>query len=122
MHSFPLKRIEYIVLNLWDSAVWCPSSLQDMEEFVQSSGDDGVVVFTLGSMLKNVSHDRANMIASGLAQIPQKVGLILKMYTCMIRTRIFNYAFVGVPVLICRFVLFLNDNFLHFFFFLVELK
>ncbi|XP_019741072.1 UDP-glucuronosyltransferase 2C1-like [Hippocampus comes] len=46
---------------------------EDMEEFVQSSGDDGVVVFTLGSMVKNVSHEKANMIASGLAQIPQKV-------------------------------------------------
>ncbi|XP_077416353.1 UDP-glucuronosyltransferase 2A1-like [Vanacampus margaritifer] len=45
----------------------------DMEEFVQSSGDDGIVVFTLGSMVKNVSSEKANMIAAGLAQIPQKV-------------------------------------------------
>ncbi|XP_061529507.1 UDP-glucuronosyltransferase 2A1-like [Phycodurus eques] len=46
---------------------------EDIEEFVQSSGDDGIVVFTLGSIIKNVSSEKANMIASGLGQIPQKV-------------------------------------------------
>uniref|UniRef100_A0AAQ6IEB2 UDP-glucuronosyltransferase n=1 Tax=Anabas testudineus TaxID=64144 RepID=A0AAQ6IEB2_ANATE len=46
---------------------------EDMEEFVQSSGNDGIVVFTLGSMVKNITTERANMIASALAQIPQKV-------------------------------------------------
>lgn len=44
-----------------------------MEEFVQSSGEDGIVVFTLGSMIKNMTMQRSNMIASALAQIPQKV-------------------------------------------------
>ena len=47
--------------------------LQDMEEFVQSSGDDGIVVFTLGSMIKNITSEKGNMIASALAQLPQKV-------------------------------------------------
>uniref|UniRef100_A0AAQ6IG38 UDP-glucuronosyltransferase n=1 Tax=Anabas testudineus TaxID=64144 RepID=A0AAQ6IG38_ANATE len=46
---------------------------EDMEEFVQSSGDNGVVVFTLGSMINNITTEKANMIASALAQIPQKV-------------------------------------------------
>ncbi|XP_020499605.3 UDP-glucuronosyltransferase 2A1-like [Labrus bergylta] len=46
---------------------------EDMEEFVQSSGDAGVVVFSLGSMVKNMTREKGNMIASGLAQIPQKV-------------------------------------------------
>uniref|UniRef100_A0A3P9C882 glucuronosyltransferase n=1 Tax=Maylandia zebra TaxID=106582 RepID=A0A3P9C882_9CICH len=45
---------------------------EDLEEFVQSSGDDGIVIFTLGSMINNVTKEKANMIASGLAQIPQK--------------------------------------------------
>ncbi|XP_015230863.1 PREDICTED: UDP-glucuronosyltransferase 2C1-like [Cyprinodon variegatus] len=45
----------------------------DMEKFVQSSGDDGIVVFTLGSMITNVTMEKANLIASALAQIPQKV-------------------------------------------------
>ncbi|XP_038155710.1 UDP-glucuronosyltransferase 2A2-like isoform X3 [Cyprinodon tularosa] len=46
---------------------------EEMETFVQSSGDAGIVVFSLGSMVKNVSIEKANMIASALAQIPQKV-------------------------------------------------
>lgn len=46
---------------------------QDMEEVVQSSGDAGIVVFTLGSMIKNITREKGNMIASALAQIPQKV-------------------------------------------------
>uniref|UniRef100_A0A4W2DUP4 UDP-glucuronosyltransferase n=1 Tax=Bos indicus x Bos taurus TaxID=30522 RepID=A0A4W2DUP4_BOBOX len=46
---------------------------KELEEFVQSSGKDGVVVFTLGSMIKNLSEEKSNMIASALAQIPQKV-------------------------------------------------
>nr|XP_054591746.1 UDP-glucuronosyltransferase 2A3-like [Nothobranchius furzeri] len=47
--------------------------LQDIEEFVQSSGDDGIVVFSLGAVVKNLTTDKANLIASGLAQVPQKV-------------------------------------------------
>ncbi|XP_029019113.1 UDP-glucuronosyltransferase 2A2-like [Betta splendens] len=45
----------------------------DMEEFVQSSGDDGIVVFTLGSLINNITTEKANMIASALGQVPQKV-------------------------------------------------
>ncbi|XP_029417657.1 UDP-glucuronosyltransferase 2B31-like isoform X1 [Nannospalax galili] len=46
---------------------------KDMEDFVQSSGEHGVVVFSLGSMVGNLTEDRANVIAAALAQIPQKV-------------------------------------------------
>ncbi|XP_045389045.1 UDP-glucuronosyltransferase 2B17-like isoform X2 [Lemur catta] len=46
---------------------------KEMEDFVQSSGENGVVVFSLGSMVSNMTEERANMIASALAQIPQKV-------------------------------------------------
>ncbi|XP_034548979.1 UDP-glucuronosyltransferase 2A1-like [Notolabrus celidotus] len=46
---------------------------KDMEEFVQSSGEAGIVVFTLGSFIKNITDEKANMVASALAQIPQKV-------------------------------------------------
>lgn len=46
---------------------------EDMEAFVQSSGDDGIVVFSLGSMIKNLTMERANTIASALGEIPQKV-------------------------------------------------
>uniref|UniRef100_A0A452TWP9 glucuronosyltransferase n=1 Tax=Ursus maritimus TaxID=29073 RepID=A0A452TWP9_URSMA len=46
---------------------------KELEEFVQSSGKDGIVVFTLGSMIKNLTEEKSNIIASALAQIPQKV-------------------------------------------------
>ncbi|XP_069314570.1 UDP-glucuronosyltransferase 2B4-like isoform X2 [Eulemur rufifrons] len=46
---------------------------KEMEDFVQSSGENGVVVFSLGSMVRNITEERANVIASALAQIPQKV-------------------------------------------------
>uniref|UniRef100_A0A4W4HIV6 glucuronosyltransferase n=1 Tax=Electrophorus electricus TaxID=8005 RepID=A0A4W4HIV6_ELEEL len=46
---------------------------KEIEAFVQSSGDDGIVVFSLGSMVKNLTKERANTIASALGQIPQKV-------------------------------------------------
>ncbi|NP_001129341.1 UDP-glucuronosyltransferase 2A3 precursor [Rattus norvegicus] len=46
---------------------------KELEEFVQSSGEHGVVVFSLGSMIKNLTEEKANLIASALAQIPQKV-------------------------------------------------
>uniref|UniRef100_A0A8D2DY25 glucuronosyltransferase n=1 Tax=Sciurus vulgaris TaxID=55149 RepID=A0A8D2DY25_SCIVU len=46
---------------------------KEMEDFVQSSGENGVVVFSLGSIVGTLNEERANVIASALAQIPQKV-------------------------------------------------
>nr|XP_023410874.1 UDP-glucuronosyltransferase 2B31-like isoform X5 [Loxodonta africana] len=46
---------------------------KEIEEFIQSSGTHGIVVFTLGSMVSNITEEKAHMIASALAQIPQKV-------------------------------------------------
>ncbi|KAF5926807.1 hypothetical protein HPG69_001437, partial [Diceros bicornis minor] len=48
-------------------------SLQELEEFVQSFGESGIVVFSLGSVIKNLTEKNMNMIAVSLAQIPQKV-------------------------------------------------
>ncbi|KAM9743411.1 UDP-glucuronosyltransferase 2A2-like isoform 3-T3 [Menidia menidia] len=67
---------------------------KDMEEFVQSSGDAGIVVFSLGSMIKNLTTEKANMIATALAQIPQKVLWRYggeKPETLGPNTRIFNW-------------------------------
>ncbi len=65
-----------------------------MEEFVQSSGDDGIVVFTLGSLVDKMPKETSNKIASALAQIPQKVTYHayvfynnIKISTDMIRMR-----------------------------------
>ncbi|NWW04869.1 UD2A1 glucuronosyltransferase, partial [Oreocharis arfaki] len=46
---------------------------KEMEEFVQSSGEHGVIVFTLGSMVSNLSDEKSNIIAKALSQLPQKV-------------------------------------------------
>ncbi|XP_036191456.1 UDP-glucuronosyltransferase 2B4 isoform X4 [Myotis myotis] len=46
---------------------------KEMEEFVQSSGENGIVVFSLGSKVTNMTEERANVIASALAQVPQKI-------------------------------------------------
>nr|NP_001138283.1 UDP glucuronosyltransferase 2 family, polypeptide A6 precursor [Danio rerio] len=46
---------------------------KELEEFVQSSGDHGIVVFSLGSMIKNLTVQKANTIAAALGQISQKV-------------------------------------------------
>ncbi|XP_066242488.1 UDP-glucuronosyltransferase 2B31-like isoform X2 [Saccopteryx leptura] len=46
---------------------------EEMEKFAQSSGEHGIVVFTLGSAVSKMTEERANVIASALAQIPQKV-------------------------------------------------
>jgi glucuronosyltransferase len=48
-----------------------------MEEFVQTSGEHGIVVFSLGSMVKNLTDEKTNLIASALAQTPQKVSKAL---------------------------------------------
>uniref|UniRef100_A0A8C8TPJ0 UDP-glucuronosyltransferase n=1 Tax=Peromyscus maniculatus bairdii TaxID=230844 RepID=A0A8C8TPJ0_PERMB len=45
---------------------------KEIKDFVQSSGEHGVVVFSL-SMVGTLTEERANVIAAGLAQIPQKV-------------------------------------------------
>ena len=47
-----------------------------MEELVQSSGENAIVVFSLGSIVTNMSEERASIIASALAQIPQKVHTV----------------------------------------------
>ncbi|XP_071972480.1 UDP-glucuronosyltransferase 2A2-like isoform X2 [Engystomops pustulosus] len=46
---------------------------EDMEKIAQSSGEHGIVVFSLGSMVKNLTDERSNVIASALSQLPQKV-------------------------------------------------
>ncbi|XP_053219320.1 UDP-glucuronosyltransferase 2A2-like [Podarcis raffonei] len=46
---------------------------EEMEEFVQSSGEHGIVVFSLGTFFPNLTDEKSNMVASALSQLPQKV-------------------------------------------------
>lgn len=45
----------------------------DLEEFVQSSGEHGVIVMTLGTLLSNLGSEVSDTIASAFAKLPQKV-------------------------------------------------
>ncbi|XP_072561896.1 UDP-glucuronosyltransferase 2A1-like isoform X2 [Paramormyrops kingsleyae] len=45
----------------------------DIEEFVQSSGDAGIVVVSFGTLIPNLTREKGNVVASALGQIPQKV-------------------------------------------------
>ncbi|XP_048391102.1 UDP-glucuronosyltransferase 1A1-like [Stegostoma tigrinum] len=46
---------------------------QEFEEFVDSSGEHGVVIFSLGSMVSEMPREMADRIAAALGRIPQKV-------------------------------------------------
>uniref|UniRef100_A0A672INK7 UDP-glucuronosyltransferase n=1 Tax=Salarias fasciatus TaxID=181472 RepID=A0A672INK7_SALFA len=46
---------------------------QDLEEFVQSSGDHGVIIMSLGTLIGEIPHDLADEIAAAFAKLPQKV-------------------------------------------------
>lgn len=45
----------------------------DLEEFVQSSGEHGVIVMTLGTLVAELPQDVAEEIAAGFARLPHKV-------------------------------------------------
>uniref|UniRef100_A0A4W5N086 UDP-glucuronosyltransferase n=1 Tax=Hucho hucho TaxID=62062 RepID=A0A4W5N086_9TELE len=46
---------------------------QDMEDFVQSSGDYGVIMMSLGTLVGHLPEDIAEDIATAFAQLPQRV-------------------------------------------------
>ncbi|KAM9753151.1 UDP-glucuronosyltransferase 2C1-like isoform 1-T2 [Menidia menidia] len=45
----------------------------DLEEFVQSSGDHGVIIMTLGTLIGKLPQDISEEIAEAFGQLPQKV-------------------------------------------------
>ncbi|XP_066517712.1 UDP-glucuronosyltransferase 2C1-like isoform X2 [Hoplias malabaricus] len=46
---------------------------QDLEDFVQSSGEHGIIIMSLGTLVEKLPHDVANAIAEAFAELPQKV-------------------------------------------------
>ncbi|MCI4393460.1 hypothetical protein PGIGA_G00157800 [Pangasianodon gigas] len=46
---------------------------QHLEDFVQSSGEHGIIVMSLGTLVGQLPHDVANLIAEAFAELPQKV-------------------------------------------------
>ncbi|XP_042276554.1 UDP-glucuronosyltransferase 2B20-like [Thunnus maccoyii] len=46
---------------------------KELEDFVQSSGEHGIIVMTLGTLVGNLPQDMTEDIAAAFAQLPQKV-------------------------------------------------
>lgn len=46
---------------------------QHLEEYVQSSGEHGVIIMSLGTLIGDLPHDLAKAIAGAFAKLPQKV-------------------------------------------------
>ncbi|NP_001035435.1 UDP glucuronosyltransferase 5 family, polypeptide B6 precursor [Danio rerio] len=46
---------------------------QDLEDFVQSSGDHGVIIMSLGTLIGQLPEDVAEAIAEAFAELPQKI-------------------------------------------------
>ncbi|XP_007565672.1 LOW QUALITY PROTEIN: UDP-glucuronosyltransferase 2C1-like [Poecilia formosa] len=46
---------------------------KDLEDFVQSSGEHGVIIMSLGTFVPSLPDDMANKIAASFAELPQKV-------------------------------------------------
>ncbi|KAL2094260.1 hypothetical protein ACEWY4_008979 [Coilia grayii] len=45
----------------------------DLEAFVQSAGEHGIIIMSLGTLVKGLPSDMAHQIAAAFAQLPQKV-------------------------------------------------
>uniref|UniRef100_A0AAV2LZ10 UDP glucuronosyltransferase 5 family, polypeptide D1 n=1 Tax=Knipowitschia caucasica TaxID=637954 RepID=A0AAV2LZ10_KNICA len=45
----------------------------DLEEFVESSGEHGVIIMTLGTLLGDLGPEKSEMFAAAFAALPQKV-------------------------------------------------
>lgn len=50
--------------------VYC---VQEVEEFVEGSGEHGVVVFTLGSLVASMPKEKAEVFFKAFSMIPQRV-------------------------------------------------
>lgn len=48
-------------------------SLQDLEDFVNGSGDDGFIVFSMGSVVSTMPEEKAKHFLDAFRKIPQRV-------------------------------------------------
>lgn len=60
----------------WWRTFWRCHLFQELEAFVESSGEAGVIVVTFGSMVTHLSSERAEVLAAAFGRMPQKVRLI----------------------------------------------
>ena len=46
---------------------------EELEEFMQSAGDDGVILVSFGTYVKSVDENVLQMMATAFSRLPQKV-------------------------------------------------
>ncbi|CAH1245046.1 UGT2B4 [Branchiostoma lanceolatum] len=73
MFDFPKPMMPNMVSIAGHMAEDVKPLSEEMEKFVQSSGDDGVVLVTFGSMIAAMPAEKADMLAAAFARLPQKV-------------------------------------------------
>ncbi|CAH1242058.1 UGT2B4 [Branchiostoma lanceolatum] len=73
MFDFPRPTMPNMVSIAGHMADKVKPLSEDLEKFVQSSGDAGVVIVTFGSMVATMPAERADMLAAAFARLPQKV-------------------------------------------------
>ncbi|KAI8513627.1 UDP-glucuronosyltransferase 2A1 [Branchiostoma belcheri] len=73
MFDFPRPTMPNMVSIAGHMADEVKPLSEDLEKFVQSSGDAGVVIVTFGSMIAAMPAELADMLATAFARLPQKV-------------------------------------------------
>ncbi|XP_066272314.1 UDP-glucuronosyltransferase 1-2-like [Branchiostoma lanceolatum] len=73
MFDFPRPTMPNMVSIAGHMADKVKPLSEELEKFVQSSGDAGVVIVTFGSMVEAMPTERADMMAAAFARLPQKV-------------------------------------------------
>ncbi|XP_035693288.1 UDP-glucuronosyltransferase 2C1-like [Branchiostoma floridae] len=73
MFDFPKPMMPNMVSIAGHMAEDVKSLSEELETFVQSSGDNGVVLVTFGSMIAAMPAELADMLAAAFARLPQKV-------------------------------------------------
>ncbi|XP_066284965.1 UDP-glucuronosyltransferase 2B33-like [Branchiostoma lanceolatum] len=73
MFDFPKPMMPNMVSIAGHVAEDVKALSEEMEKFVQSSGDNGVVLVTFGSMVAAMPAVTADMLAAAFARLPQKV-------------------------------------------------
>ncbi|XP_066301021.1 UDP-glucuronosyltransferase 1A1-like [Branchiostoma lanceolatum] len=73
MFDFPRPTMPNMVSIAGHMADKVKPLSEELEKFMQSSGDAGVVIVTFGSMVATMPAERADMLAAAFARLPQKV-------------------------------------------------
>ena len=56
---------------------------EELEEFMQSAGDDGVILVSFGTYVKSVDENILQMMATAFSRLPQKVIWKIKKGACL---------------------------------------